>query len=538
MGEFSVSHKEASKRNSSTSLGVKVQKQILEAFPSDSETMMMMVPPAPHNHHHPPLSPSDALTSSTTFMSTPNHTVTNHFVNGASSAFGAALVRPSQPFHISTSTPFKSSGGMMAASLGYPFTNAQWKELERQAMIYKYMMASIPVPPHLLIPMAASRSPLDSGSNLRFSSSNDAEPGRCRRTDGKKWRCSRDVAPNHKYCERHMHRGRPRSRKPVEVVQSNSTTTTTTNNTANNKQIKRARHDYPVFPAPAVTATISNSTLSNYGSSSSSQFLASTTTTQPHPHFGSSLGVKPPHFDFLPSVSSIKEPRGLEWVLKGDPISMAASDPEWHPLMQNRAGLNNNVSNYRDTLYMNAYEGYSSGLEQHNKSSPLWPNAVGVKQRGFIDAWCNAETEETNANKKHYVASSNAKLPLPSLDLSMGGTLDENMGSVHMGLGPMDAPAPWVASSTLGGPLAEVLRPTTTGNETGSNNNSNASSPMSPMVTVVASPSPSGVLQKTLASLSDSSTSSSSSPRVASSTSRANSEMASLCFNHTKLPSS
>lgn len=44
----------------------------------------------------------------------------------------------------------------------------------------------------------------------------DPEPGRCRRTDGKKWRCSRDVVAGQKYCERHMHRGRNRSRKPVE----------------------------------------------------------------------------------------------------------------------------------------------------------------------------------------------------------------------------------------------------------------------------------------------------------------------------------
>lgn len=45
----------------------------------------------------------------------------------------------------------------------------------------------------------------------------DPEPGRCRRTDGKKWRCSRDVVSGHKYCERHVHRGRNRSRKPVEI---------------------------------------------------------------------------------------------------------------------------------------------------------------------------------------------------------------------------------------------------------------------------------------------------------------------------------
>ena len=45
----------------------------------------------------------------------------------------------------------------------------------------------------------------------------DLEPRRCRRIDGKKWRCSKDVVPDQKYCERHMHRGRQRSRKPMEA---------------------------------------------------------------------------------------------------------------------------------------------------------------------------------------------------------------------------------------------------------------------------------------------------------------------------------
>ncbi|KAL8535625.1 hypothetical protein ACS0TY_011304 [Phlomoides rotata] len=57
-----------------------------------------------------------------------------------------------------------------------------------------------------------------SGLDLRFSSGpSDPEPWRCKRTDGKKWRCSRDVAPDLKYCERHAHKSRPRSRKLVEV---------------------------------------------------------------------------------------------------------------------------------------------------------------------------------------------------------------------------------------------------------------------------------------------------------------------------------
>ena len=60
--------------------------------------------------------------------------------------------------------------------------------------------------------------------HLGFSGGNmDPEPGRCRRTDGKKWRCSRDAVPDQKYCERHINRGRHRSRKPVEGQNGHNT---------------------------------------------------------------------------------------------------------------------------------------------------------------------------------------------------------------------------------------------------------------------------------------------------------------------------
>lgn len=49
----------------------------------------------------------------------------------------------------------------------------------------------------------------------------EPEPGRCRRTDGKKWRCSRDVVPDQKYCLRHMHRG---VKKRIEGSQPNAST--------------------------------------------------------------------------------------------------------------------------------------------------------------------------------------------------------------------------------------------------------------------------------------------------------------------------
>ncbi|XP_068655211.1 growth-regulating factor 6-like [Aristolochia californica] len=113
-----------------------------------------------------------------------------------------------------------------------PFTPSQWIELEHQALIYKYLNANVPIPSNLLIPIRRSLNPsgfsafppgslrpnsLGWGSfHLGFSGNTDPEPGRCRRTDGKKWRCSRDAVADQKYCERHMNRGRHRSRKPVE----------------------------------------------------------------------------------------------------------------------------------------------------------------------------------------------------------------------------------------------------------------------------------------------------------------------------------
>ncbi|KAL2339560.1 hypothetical protein Fmac_007500 [Flemingia macrophylla] len=538
---------------SSTLLGLDVKVHTPEAF-HNKMTMMAQH----HNHHHRPLSSSPFENDSyaadddghgpTAYMSFTNH------INLVSALAPPAPARlPLQPFDISPytspTTTFKSSGGM-AASL-FPFTSAQWRELERQAMIYKYMMASVPVPPDLLnlIATSTSHSPcMDGGFNLRLASNSDPEPGRCRRTDGKKWRCSRDVAPNHKYCERHMHRGRPRSRKPVEV-HTNIPTPTSINN---NQQIKRARHESNPFPTPHVTVPVSHPTSRKDGSSS--HFLASSN-TQPFRESSLSLanfGVKSTNFDSVaPLTSNNKEPRGLDWMLNGDPISLGASDSEWQSLMHDKVGMSSESScNTTEPQYLNSYALYSSGMDQHNRRHPFLLNPLLVpenlqqeKPRGFIDAWSNSVTDEDNPNTNttnKNSAASIGKLSLSSLDLSMGGgAVHEDIGTTEMGLGNKHTdtkktsqnwlnPAPWVAS-TPGGPLAEVLRSSTltATNEAASNSSSPATTHVesnSPLGTMVSSPS--GVLPKTLGSLSD--CSSNSSPRVASS--RASSEMAFLRF--------
>ncbi|KAI9083889.1 hypothetical protein K1719_034147 [Acacia pycnantha] len=111
-----------------------------------------------------------------------------------------------------------------------PFTVAQWQELEHQALIFKYLKAGLAVPLDLLIPIRKSLELMPPklvhhpslGYCSYYGKKIDPEPGRCRRTDGKKWRCSRDAHPDSKYCERHMIRRRYRSRKPVESQQAAS----------------------------------------------------------------------------------------------------------------------------------------------------------------------------------------------------------------------------------------------------------------------------------------------------------------------------
>ncbi|PHT57768.1 hypothetical protein CQW23_00131 [Capsicum baccatum] len=125
--------------------------------------------------------------------------------------------------------PFNyTARGSMGLFGKVPFTASQLQEFQRQSIICKYIMASMPVPPQLLLPLPNHPSPAHlpqsntSGLDLKFSSGSDPEPWRCKRTDGKKWRCSRDVAPDQKYCERHAHKSKPRSRKHVEIHNSNS----------------------------------------------------------------------------------------------------------------------------------------------------------------------------------------------------------------------------------------------------------------------------------------------------------------------------
>ncbi|XP_008364482.3 growth-regulating factor 5-like [Malus sylvestris] len=130
------------------------------------------------------------------------------------------------------------SGSSVGAGGHAPlFTVAQWAEMEHQALIFKYLKAGVPVPSELLAPIRTSFNLISPnflphhptwGYASYCGKKIDPEPGRCRRTDGKKWRCSKDAYQDSKYCERHMNRGRNRSRKLVESQTASQSLSTVT----------------------------------------------------------------------------------------------------------------------------------------------------------------------------------------------------------------------------------------------------------------------------------------------------------------------
>lgn len=100
----------------------------------------------------------------------------------------------------------------------------------------------------------------------------DPEPGRCRRTDGKKWRCSKEAYPDSKYCERHMHRGKNRSRKPVEVLKTttnNASTFANSSNTKNSSSLSFDTQQHQNYPQNSI-----------YGSNLQHSFMYPQTTSR------------------------------------------------------------------------------------------------------------------------------------------------------------------------------------------------------------------------------------------------------------------
>ncbi|KAG5012122.1 hypothetical protein JHK86_024383 [Glycine max] len=81
-----------------------------------------------------------------------------------------------------------------------------------------YLKASLSVLLDLLLPICKSFQLMSFHPSMGYYGKKiNLEPGRCKRTDGKKWRCSRDAHPDFKNCNRYMIRRRYCTRKPTEL---------------------------------------------------------------------------------------------------------------------------------------------------------------------------------------------------------------------------------------------------------------------------------------------------------------------------------
>ncbi|KAL9660799.1 hypothetical protein QQ045_025617 [Rhodiola kirilowii] len=406
------------------------------------------------------------------------------------------LMQQQQPFDISTTcgSVSKSPGG--GASMGFfPFTNAQWKELERQAMVFKYMMHSIPVPYELLFPFITATNPPGIGRDahlLKFLKNGDPEPGRCRRTDGKKWRCSNAVALDQKYCEKHVHRGRPRSRKHVEAASDLS---------KNNKKPCLAHNQTNAATASAAAAVSVSKPISTtqIGAKLDPDQLSRSTAGY---NINSNAAFQLPLGNKAASIASHFPSSHLR---NGD-----LSEEEWHQLMQFKSGHSSNLSTYSNTsifqpLSLNSYTPFSSSQDTQPKPEFNLFLQANLKRpaTNIIDASWTVNGNTTKNNNSH---------DLVSLGLSMGheyGDCDSENKQSRIGN--------WMTQS--GGPLGEVLRPTGTHTipplgssspttATGVEDSCNNNSPQ------MSSSSASGVLQKAVASLSDSTRHSNSDPKT------------------------
>ncbi|GLT54556.1 hypothetical protein SLA2020_277480 [Shorea laevis] len=428
--------------------------------------------------------------------------------------------------------------GVLAGARG-PFTPSQWMELEHQALIYKYINANMPVPSNLLIPI---RKALDyagfssfPGSLLRPNtlgwgsfhmgfSNNDPEPGRCRRTDGKKWRCSRDAVADQKYCERHMNRGRHRSRKPVEGQTGHAITgtTTTTNNNASSTSSKLM----PIASSPSGAVVVAP----GGGRSAATNSLAHQQLKNLQP------GGSNPSAATTISRMLINKENGSETMQDTPSLSMLCPSIDHKP-KENSFMIQKQQNPYEESSRnMFGLVTSDSLLNPSHKSSSLMNcSSQELSDRGtesqrslrhFIDDWPKTQSDRPTISWPELDSQSDRtqlsiSIPMASSDFisSTSSTTNEKLTLSPLRLTILNEPnqkqANWIPISwetSMGGPLGEVLHHSS--NSVGDCKNSSALNLMTGGGGWDNSPpigsSPTGVLQRTtFGSLSNSSAGSS-----------------------------
>ncbi|CAL0332066.1 unnamed protein product [Lupinus luteus] len=311
-----------------------------------------------------------------------------------------------------------SSGSSMS-----PFTVSQWQELEHQALIYKYMMAGLPVPPDLVIPILKSFHSISMPQTFShhptlsycsfYGKKVDPEPGRCRRTDGKKWRCSKEAYPDSKYCERHMHRGRNRSRKPVEsqtMAQSSSAVTSMTVTSSN-----------------SATGNFQNLTTNAFGNST--QGVVGSSTNQSHYHLDSiPYGIPSKEYRYLEGLKSECGEQSLfpKAVGSNRVIGMVESHLEnsFMPIGASSFCTSKSSNNNNNSMLQGDYLQHSFLCSEYGSGGGEFVKHESQSLRPFFDewpknkdSWSGLEDEESN-HKGFSTTQLSMSIPMSSSNFS------------------------------------------------------------------------------------------------------------------------
>nr|AIN46596.1 growth regulating factor 3 [Larix kaempferi] len=366
-----------------------------------------------------------------------------------------------------------------------PFSPAQWQELEHQALIFKYMMACVPVPPELIIPIRKSLLSLPQRSpplppqshhhiptltpwspfHMGFGGNIDPEPGRCRRTDGKKWRCSRDVVPDQKYCERHMHRGRHRSRKPVEghtaavTCQSNSTSAPAVTSSSNVlprpasisvNSLQKLHQPGPLLGTKNLSFTGSGSQIQQYPfQSAAGAIAASSPSAMGNKDYRYVNGMKGGEMDehILFSETSGSSTMNNQWRFmaaskeavphsslsktnSNDSLLQYSSSPQLRTLLGQNLGIMTEGSQVA-SIHINPHDKQHQQRQQHSFLSTDYGRVQeGMREpeeqplRHFFDEWPRSRNpwatnvEEETSNRSSSTTQLSISIPMPSSNFS------------------------------------------------------------------------------------------------------------------------
>ncbi|XVF36460.1 hypothetical protein REPUB_Repub19eG0060600 [Reevesia pubescens] len=380
--------------------------------------------------------------------------------------------------------------GMLAGARG-PFTPSQWMELEHQALIYKYITSNVPIPSNLLIPIRKALDSADfssfSGGLLRpntlgwgafhlgFSNNTDPEPGRCRRTDGKKWRCSRDAVADQKYCERHMNRGRHRSRKPVEGQSGHSaaaTTATTTKLMPNTFSSSSASVVGPVCGSgESNSLAIAQHQFKNLQPATAASNLSATAPLNRLHDTSPGLSMISPNGDLKSKENPFlipKQPISYEENLR-NVFGVVSSDSLLNPSHKSSSLIKcRNFGSSQDLISQETDSQHSLRQfmddwpkSQSDRSAISWPQVDVQSDRTQLSISIPMAASDFMSSTS---SPNNEKVTLSPLRLS------REFDPIHMGLGvgsvinePNHRQANWIPISwenSMGGPLGEVLHNT------------------------------------------------------------------------------